>query len=342
MDKLETLLSIPHPWIKQTTANRALILIYHRVTDLASDPLLLAVTPEHFREHLQVLHHSYSVMTVSDLAQHLAAKTLPPKSLAITFDDGYADNLSAAQQLAEFALPSTMFVTTEAVDSAHEFWWDELEQLLLTPGDLPQRLEIDQTNETFTLDDAASYSADTATQWSGWNVVETADPTPRHTIYRRMHKYLKSAPVKDREDTLSMLFAWAGRPRQVRPSHSTLSSEQMKELSQCEQVEIGSHTTTHPVLANLALDDQRHEIEKSRQTLQEMTGARVDCFAYPFGSRADFTTESADLVKECGYRAACSNRPDVVWAGTDQYRLPRLLVRDCGGESFAKWLDLWF
>ena len=52
--------------------------------------------------------------------------------MAITFDDGYADNLQvAAPLLAERGLPATFFIVSGTIGSGREFWWDELEGLLL-------------------------------------------------------------------------------------------------------------------------------------------------------------------------------------------------------------------
>ena len=46
-------------------------------------------------------------------------------------------------RLERFDAPATVFVTSGAVDSTQEFWWDELEQLLLRPSVLPSQLEIE-------------------------------------------------------------------------------------------------------------------------------------------------------------------------------------------------------
>lgn len=110
-----------------------MILMYHRIADLESDLWKLAVTPEHFSEHLELLRRSFGVIALRKLVENLRAETLKPNSIVITFDDGYRDNLHTAKPLLESAgLPATVFVASGYVDSERDFWWDELEQLLQT------------------------------------------------------------------------------------------------------------------------------------------------------------------------------------------------------------------
>jgi peptidoglycan/xylan/chitin deacetylase (PgdA/CDA1 family) len=55
---------------------------------------------------------------------------LPAGAVAVTFDDGYADNLAnAAPLLVEFGVPATMFLSTGAIVNGCEFWWDDLERI---------------------------------------------------------------------------------------------------------------------------------------------------------------------------------------------------------------------
>jgi peptidoglycan/xylan/chitin deacetylase (PgdA/CDA1 family) len=84
---------------------------------------------------------------------------------------------------------------------------------------------------------------------------------------------------------------------------------------------IGSHTRTHPSLPHLDKASSRREIVDSRIELENLIGAPVELFAYPFGHH---DPEIRSLVAETGYRAAYSFLNGRIDIGLDPYRLPRL------------------
>src|SRR3712207_5681827 len=87
--------------LKERVASRAIILMYHRVTEVNSDPWALCVSPCHFAEHLQVLQKHGCLLRLQELVQCLKDGNLPRLAVTVTFDDGYADNLYNAKPLLE-------------------------------------------------------------------------------------------------------------------------------------------------------------------------------------------------------------------------------------------------
>src|SRR5829696_4965924 len=113
---------------------KALILLYHRVIEIPSDPHLLSVTPSHFAEHLEVLRKYANPIRLEQAYRALEANKIADRTVVITSDDGYADNLTHAVPLLEqHDVPATVFVTSGYVNGGREFWWDELDRLLLQP-----------------------------------------------------------------------------------------------------------------------------------------------------------------------------------------------------------------
>ncbi len=100
-------------WLRNRLAPGTLILRYHRVTDLPCDPYEQAVTPSHFAEHLEVLRKECCPLPLQDLLQAVQQGRVPRRAVAVTLDDGYADNLHNAKPLLErYAIPATVFVAT--------------------------------------------------------------------------------------------------------------------------------------------------------------------------------------------------------------------------------------
>jgi peptidoglycan/xylan/chitin deacetylase (PgdA/CDA1 family) len=328
-------------WLKCRLASPAVILMYHRVAELGNDPYLLAVTPKHFAEHLDAIRALGVPLRLEDLVRGLRRGRVPPRAVAITFDDGYADNLHCAKPLLEsHAAPATVFVTAGQVGRGREFWWDELDRLLLQAGTLPPvlRLRLNGTEHEWVLGEASAYSEEGYRRDRHWHVECSSDPGPRQRIFRALFGLVHSLPSAERRSVLDQVIAWAGTPAAARATHQILTSEEAVRLAQGHLVDIGAHTMTHPLLASLPPEQQRLEIHHSKTHLETMLGREVLTFAYPHGSS---TPEATANVGKAGFIGACSSHPDAVFRGADRFLLPRLGVRDWDGERFARWLSRW-
>lgn len=303
----------------------SLILLYHRVAELSIDPLLLSVTPAHFEEHLQVLSRITRPLSLRGLVRSLKSKKVTPHGTVVTFDDGAADNLHNAKPLLErYNIPATVFVATEYSKGEREFWWDELERLLIVPRELPEKLSLKINGKRL-----------------NWDLEEV--PASRHQLYQHLGDSLRVMPTAQRFDIIAELQQWSGTagaaPRQT---HRALSHTEIAQLADGGLVEVGAHTVTHPVLAAIPLDQQRREITQSKLELEEILGAPVESFAYPYGTKDDYTAETVKLVKKTPFVCACSNFKGVVQPGASLFELPRLVVRDWDGDEFERQLRGWF
>jgi peptidoglycan/xylan/chitin deacetylase (PgdA/CDA1 family) len=290
----------------------ALVLLYHRITSLARDPQLLAVSPGHFDEHLRVIRESFNAVPLSRLAADLRAGTIDDRSVAITIDDGYADNaLAAAPALQPAGIPATVFVATGTIGTRREFFWDELDRILLA-GTPP-----------------------------GWNVLDAQCPTGSHREYRDACAQLQNATVVDRARSLDALRLKAGLSAEGRPTHRTMTRDELRDLAAVPGIEIGAHTIDHPRLASETLAEQASQIIGSRAQLEEWLGTPVRTFSYPFGTPDAYTPDTVRLVREAGFDCACANFPRRIGQGTDPFRLPRFVVRNWPADEFRRQLEQW-
>lgn len=322
-----------------------LILVYHRVAELSSDPQLMAVTPQHFAEHLEILGSKAFPISLQNLIKALGEGNIPNKGVVITFDDGYSDNLRLAKPLLErFHIPATVFVSSGAVGKERPFWWDELEGLLLRPGTLPETLHLNINGEIkiWELGEAAAYHEQDYRMNRGWSIIDRNDPSPRHSIYRSLCSQMRTLPSEEQRKILDDLSAWAGRPSFICDDHLPLTPCEIKDLVQGGLIEIGAHTMTHPVLSMLPYAAQKTEIQQSKIQLENVIGYPVTSFAYPYGAKIDYTIETVSMVQQAGFTCACSNIPEVTWNGTDPFQLPRVIVRDWDGETFTRMLKRWW
>lgn len=325
------------------TQPRAMILLYHRTANLARDPQLLSVTPSHFDQHLEVIRRLYAPISLHGLVAHLGGDNVPHRGVVVTFDDGYADNLHQARPLLEqHQVPATVFVAAGAVGRQQEFWWDDLERVLLEPGPLPERLAltIQSTHHEWSLSVASP--GDASLLEMAWDVSMPTAPTARHTLYRELSERIRPLPPDVRQDVVRRVLEWAGTPVSGRPDRLALSQAELPKLVAGGLVEIGAHTMTHPVLSKISPADQQSEIRRGKEALEGWLGRPVTSFAYPYGTRSDYTRETVALVQAAGFTCACSNFEGVVWRGSDRFQLPRFIVRDWPGDEFERRLQAWF
>jgi peptidoglycan/xylan/chitin deacetylase (PgdA/CDA1 family) len=319
-----------------------LILLYHRVAEVQSDPWSLSVTPRHFAEQLEVLRKVGRPMRLHHLVKDLREGKPPYRPFVVTFDDGYADNLYNAKPLLErYEIPATIFLTTGCMGQDREFWWDELDRLLLQPGRLPRalHLNIDGSIHDWDLGEAADYGEDVAQHHRNWRPWDKHDPSARQSLYRALYHLLRPLPADEQRKVLDDLLTWALAKPGGRPSYRPLTIQEILTLAQGDLVDIGSHTITHPVLSARPTATQREEIQQSKVHLEEILGCPVRNFAYPHGGQSDYTAETVALVREAGFACACSASANVVRRAADPFRLPRLHVQDWDGEKFSQLLS---
>lgn len=325
--------------IKKKLFPGAIILMYHRVADADSDPWSLCVTPKHFAEQLEVLQKYGNLLSLQELNQKIRAGKNIHRSIVITFDDGYADNLYNAKPLLEkYNIPATVFITTGDIDQKHEFWWDELDRLLLQAGTLPNALSLKIEDKSFQweLKEAANYSLAEFKRDRFWRMEQKHDPTPRHSLYRALYQKLQLLPILERNELLEEIRIWANAESLGRSTHRSLSHKEITTLESGGLIEIGAHTLTHPFLSDLPTATQRDEIQQSKYYLEKILGHPVTSFSYPNGS---YAVETTSLVEEAGFNCACCSVPHRVQSHSNSFLLPRVVVEDWNGKTFSQWLS---
>jgi peptidoglycan/xylan/chitin deacetylase (PgdA/CDA1 family) len=101
-------------------------------------------------------------------------------------------------------------------------------------------------------------------------------------------------------------------------------------------MEIGAHTVSHPILAQVSIDAARREIGEGRVQLEHIIGAPVRVFAYPNGKPGrDYRCEHVALVRDLGFDCAVSTAWGAARAGADLYQIPRFTPWDRTNAKFA-------
>ena len=309
--------SVPMP-VRRSRGRRrdgALILLYHRVADAKDDPLRLSVSPRAFEEQLDVLVATRRVVGLEEVAAEREAGTV-----AVTFDDGYRDNATAAAPaLAARGLPWTLFACTGHVENGCAFWWDEVTCAL----------------ETARPEAAAELRLALPGGPRAWRVGTSET--------RRRARIALSAALQDLDPdgialAVDSLRQWARSSSETDALARPMSIGDLRELAGAG-VAIGAHTRRHRSLASATAEDQRAEIARSRADLESWLGRPPTSFAYPFGvPGADLNDLTMRIVRDAGFSCAVVNSSARVDRTSDRFALPRAAVPNVRGDEFARWL----
>jgi peptidoglycan/xylan/chitin deacetylase (PgdA/CDA1 family) len=278
------------------------ILIYHRVV-AEPDPLVPdTVCAQEFDWHLGVLSRWFTVLPLREATARLHDGSLPVRAACITFDDGYADNVTIALPLLRRRGLSAAFFLASAFLDGGRMWNDSvIETVRRMPDDIL---------------DARSL---------GLGLLPVTSIEHRRQAIARLLaaiKYLSPAERQRRVDDL------ASQARGGLPSDLMMTAEQVRELH-LSGMEVGAHTVSHPILASVDPERAASEIRECKHQLEAITGGRVSLFAYPNGKpRRDYRAEHVDMVRRLGFEAAVSTAWGVAQAASDRFQLPRFTPWD--------------
>ncbi|KGM06564.1 hypothetical protein LP43_1786 [Methylophaga thiooxydans] len=284
-----------------------IILCYHSVRDinrpirgwLGSSRSLDSIV---FDRQMSWLSSVAEVVSLSELLQR--PRTGTRIRVAVTFDDGYFDNIDVAMPiLRQYGIPITWFVATDFIDNADLVpWWDLID---LTLAECYEPVE-------FTVD----------------GIKGIYDPTvvaDRQWLNTRLRMILKSTGLLQR-DAIIEDMRYAISRQYTLPTNSYAREEEIKSVLQGGDIELGGHTGSHPNVALCSSDELKAEINRGKIRLEKISGQSLNWFAYPFGGRGAFSPSAAKAVQEAGFNGACSLVSGTVSMKTEKYMIPRYAI----------------
>lgn len=322
-------------------APQAIVLMYHRVAEPESDVWDIAVSPANFEQQLQVLRKLGNVIPLKELVERIYSKSFKKNCIAITFDDGYIDNFTTAKPLLEkYKLPATFFIASGYLGKAKEFWWDELEHLVLFTEQLPSVVAITLNGVPIevTLDEEAELNEVLRQKHKTWKAFVQEPVSKRCRLYLELWQQLRALPKEELEHELQKIRHWAGVERPVRTDSISMALEQLQELEQHPLFDVGAHTVTHPALALHSPEYQQQELLLNKSFLEQALDKQVELLAYPYGSYNGYSMAEA---YKAGFRAAFTTEEKVVREDNNPYSLARFQVKNFAAKEFKQQLQLW-
>jgi peptidoglycan/xylan/chitin deacetylase (PgdA/CDA1 family) len=282
-------------------ANRLLVLGWHNVEGTPCFPALPGHGRRGLERQLTALARLANVVPLAAALTDLhAGRPLPRRAVAITFDDGYADVLSdAVPVLARLGLPATFFLVPSFLSREVTAWWEDLAVAFQTTT----VTTFEFRGEILAVDNEARRRAafercsedlktvDEATRWA-----EVADITAALRAGARRH-----AP--------DLFLDWTGA----------------RELAR-RGFDIGSHTSSHAILARESSTAQRADLVGARQLLRSRLSAEVSILAYPNGRAEDFDDVTVAAAVDAGHEFAISTIEGFHSAAVSPHAVRRCVV----------------
>jgi peptidoglycan/xylan/chitin deacetylase (PgdA/CDA1 family) len=274
--------------------------------------MLDAIHPDRFDRQMRHLAATYRLLPLDELVERSRTGTVPRGAVAVTFDDGYADNETYALPiLQKYGIPATVFLVTGCIGTGRIPWHDQV-LLAFAAGRRPVIEPVGAPGGA---------------------------PLPLGTVGERRRAAfatldaLKPLPEAERLQAVDRLRAELGGSF-ADSSGLMLDWEGVRRLRRAG-VQIGAHTVTHPILSRMTSDRARAEILDSKRAIEEALGEEATLFAYPNGRSEDFTDETVAILRGAGFRAALTTAFGANESGDDPLLWRRCIPWETDEARFA-------
>jgi peptidoglycan/xylan/chitin deacetylase (PgdA/CDA1 family) len=223
--------------------------------------------------------------------------------IALTFDDGFRDNLTLALPiLRKHGVPATIYVPSGAPDRNLDPWPWRLEkairehrELSFDRMDLPRYLSL----ETWAEKQAAF-----------------------RMLTRHVHRN-----IPGNRQVVEMLLPKARVSDEALIAEQFASWDELRELASDPLITIGGHGVSHASLRDLEEDHAMAEIRDGKARLTAQLGVPVSHFAYPYGERSNFGPREITLTARAGFVTAVMNAAGNIFP---QHRHHLMSLPRCG------------
>jgi peptidoglycan/xylan/chitin deacetylase (PgdA/CDA1 family) len=255
------------------------------------------------------LNQWFKLLPLEKAVENLIDGALPSRAACITFDDGYADNVTVALPiLKKYGVPATFFIATGYLNGGR-MWNDTI-------------IETVRSTELRSVD-ARSLGA---------GQLPIATIAEKRSTIGELIRLVKYRSVEEREEIAAAISEQCGVDL---PDDLMMNDASVRELHE-SGMGIGAHTVDHPILRLCDEAETIRQITESREYLQALTGDDVRLFAYPNGKPGtDYRPDQARLVESLGFKAAVSTAPGTSKKGDDLFQLRRFTPWDRSRHRFA-------
>jgi peptidoglycan/xylan/chitin deacetylase (PgdA/CDA1 family) len=297
-----------HKALAPLTRGLGAILMLHHVRPWLDRPFvpnrLLEVEPGYLDAALTMIKsRGFDLVTLDEAVRRIGANGSARPFVALTFDDGYRDNVEHALPVLErHHAPFTLNVTAGFADRTARLWWVELEEAITALG----QIVITIDGEAFAL--------------------SAVTPGEKQTAFDALYWRLRSGPEERLLTVIATLLAQAGLSSPGIVERLCLDWDGIEALAAHPLCTIGVHTMTHPMLAKHDANFVRAELAESRRLIEAHIGRPAGHLAYPVGDPGSAGARDFAIAEDLGFASAVTTRPGMLFPAHRAHlmALPRL------------------
>lgn len=268
-------------------------------------------------DRLRYLQRTRDLVSLREAVAWLLRPGRGERLAAVTFDDGYRDNLHHLLPVLQAAkAPATVFVATQAVIDGGHIWFDELRCALRRAEAVP--LEVAWLPDNLRLPEFSLADRTGA-------IVGILQETPATLRDQRLRELLASLP---------------GECRTVEPRYQMLTAEELQTLAADPLVTIGAHTHSHTIMSVCCDCVAEDEVTSNMAALTELLGEAPRFLAYPRGRSGDYCARDKALLQRLGFEAAVTTVARHNTYRDELLALGRIPLGHGGVERFAWAIDV--
>jgi peptidoglycan/xylan/chitin deacetylase (PgdA/CDA1 family) len=321
---LETLyFSGAHHLARRFLSGVGTILTFHRVRPPLKDAFqpnrLLEIAPAFLDELVARIKDSgIDIVSMDEVHRRLTEGGASNRFVALTFDDGYRDNLEFAYPiLKRHAVPFMLYVPAAFAEGRGELWWVWLERAVAARDSI----DVAIAGETRHFDCATPAAKDETFAAIYWALRGLGDEGELRRICRD-------------------LAIGAGLDADAVCRELCMGWDEIQKLAADPLVTIGNHTDTHPMLAKASEEAVRRELRIGSERIEARLGTRPRHVSYPVGDPGSAGRREFDIAAEFGFATGVTTRPGVLFPEHRQHltALPRISVN--GEFQRLRYLDV--
>lgn len=292
----------------------AVVLMYHSIVEdprATAESIGVSQASHAFDLHMRALAQRFHPVSIDQVASFAMGEgALPPRAVAVTFDDGFRDNFDVALPiLARYGIPAAFYILVGAVDSGAPPWYCRIRWAF---GNTAKTVwTVPGQDQSFSLSDPAAKQRARSLAWDLGAAKSGSD---------------QEAFVESIENGLEVSLPAS--------KAAMMSWDEARALRRAGHI-VGAHTMTHPNLAHIRPEEVAREVAESKARLEEELKEPVEHFSYPHPAlNPQWNDATTEAVRRAGFRSAALTTCGRVLRGDS----PLVLKRIYAANDLSQWI----